>query len=256
MRLSFSLYDPTGNITLLVETPTPPEAQPDIAARLMALEPEAEQVGFLSGDASAPALRMAGGEFCGNASMSAAAFFAQRAGLSEARLSLAVSGTDAPVPVAVRALPDGGFFGAVEMPRPLSVTQESLPDGGALPVVRFPGIAHAIVEETPDTRRAQTLAPIWCRALHADALGLMFLDRARGTLTPLVYVPAAGTLVWESSCASGTSAVGAYLSDAAGAPVTLALRQPGGTLTVEAAPGGAPTLSGTVRLIKRAEAEL
>ena len=56
MKLDYRIFDPTGNITLLVETPVPAAMQPRIAAQLMALEPRAEQVGFLSPDG---ALRMA-----------------------------------------------------------------------------------------------------------------------------------------------------------------------------------------------------
>lgn len=125
-----------------------------------------------------------------------------------------------------------------------------MPDGRRLPVVRFPGIAHVIVEKAPDRERAGAVAPALCGFLKAEALGLMFLDAEDHSLTPLVYVPGAGTLYWENSCASGTSAAGAYLAEKAGAAVKLGLRQPGGVLTVEAEPKRAPILSGRVRRIK------
>ena len=68
MRLDYFLLDPTGNITILVTSPVPVEKQAFAAARLMAREQNAEQVGFLSNAPSCDiALRMAGGEFCGNA---------------------------------------------------------------------------------------------------------------------------------------------------------------------------------------------
>ena len=44
----YRLFDPTGNITLLVETPVPVEEQPAVAQALMEQEPSAEQVGFLT----------------------------------------------------------------------------------------------------------------------------------------------------------------------------------------------------------------
>ena len=75
-EIDYAVMDPTGNITILVETPVPEASQPFAAARLMELEPAAEQVGFLSSgrDGAELSLRMAGGEFCGNASMSAAVY--------------------------------------------------------------------------------------------------------------------------------------------------------------------------------------
>lgn len=246
--VDYVLLDPTSNLTLLVETPVPAAEQPRVAARLMREEPEAEQVGFLCPDEGADiALRMAGGEFCGNAAMSAAALYAAGARMHAGQVLVRVSG----VPVTVDIAAEGGVMrGTVDMPRPLSVRRE--PVGGMrLPVVRFDGIAHAIAETPLARDEAEALAPAACAALGAEALGLMLLDRAAGTLAPLVYVPAAGTLVWENSCASGTTAVGAFLAAEAGVSVRVGLRQPGGTLTVEAVPGGALSLTGTVRILRR-----
>lgn len=254
MNLEYALMDPTGNTTILVSSPVPAQARPDAAARLMAHEPAAEQAGFLSGagDGFDIAVDMAGGEFCGNATMSAAVYHAIGTGMERGTVTVRVSGAEAPVPVSLERRPDGSYAASLEMPRPLSVAKEAMPDGQHLPIVRFPGIAHGIVEHAQDRARAEAEITDWCRALGADALGLMFLDREAGTLTPLVYVPDADTLFWENACASGTAAVGAYLARESGKCVRLSLRQPGGVLSVEAAPASAPILSGTVRLLRRA----
>ena len=50
MKVVYDVLDPTGNITILVRTPVPEADQPDVAAHLMELEPETEQVGFLSSE--------------------------------------------------------------------------------------------------------------------------------------------------------------------------------------------------------------
>ncbi len=256
-QLKYSLLDPTGNITLLVETPVPIEDQPAVALELMKQEPSAEQAGFVSFDDAGIHLRMAGGEFCGNACMSAAALYRKRAhhsGCSTAQESsmvlVSVWGTAEPVPVRINALADSIWEGRVQMPLPLSIGRELFPDGQMLPVVRFPGITHVILEEEPDPVRAEALAGEWCRMLDTEALGLMFLNRKEHRLKPLVYVPAAGTLFWESSCASGTTAVGAFLARETGGTVELPLAQPGGTLFIEAAPDGRLFLSGRVRILK------
>ena len=103
--VTYTLLNPTGNMTLLAETPVPEASQALIARKLMALEPETEQVGFVCFDSDGAALRMAGGEFCGNASMSTAVLFAARKALDRAAVSVTVSGTPEPVAVTVAVSP-------------------------------------------------------------------------------------------------------------------------------------------------------
>ena len=74
----------------------------------------------------------------------------------------------------------------------------------------------------------------------------MLFDEKALTLRPMVYVPAADTMFWESSCASGSAAIGAYLTGKTGEQVDLFLKEPGGTLRVNAAPGCGVRLSGQV----------
>ena len=257
MTVNYALMDPTGNVTVLIETPVPPWSQPAVAAKVMALEPRAEQAGFLSRPGGCDvALRMAGGEFCGNAAMSAAARFCSLAGRDAAEVAVRVSGADGPVGVEIARTGDGLWRGAVDMPRPLSLETAVLPGGKAFPLVTFPGISHVILEETLPKREAEALAKAWCGLLGADALGLMFLDRQAGTLRPLVYVPAADTLFWESACGSGSSAVGAWLAEREKQTVTVSLKQPGGALTVTAVPHGPVTLQGYVRFLEEKTASI
>ena len=248
--IHYHIFDPTGNVTVLVDTPVPVEQQPAVGAALLRIESAAEQAGFLSeGDGCDIALRMAGGEFCGNATMSAAAFFAMRRGLRDGRVRVRVSGVDAPVNVRL-AVENGGWRGTARMPRPLSVARANLRGGGSPVVVRYPGIAHVVFPRPMDREDAEMAARGWCAALGAEALGLMLLDRRAGALTPLVYVPAPETLYWEHSCASGSAAVGACLAAETGENITAALREPGGVLTVAAAPDGAVALTGTVKYVR------
>ena len=75
-QLRYCILDPTGNITALVESSVGEKDQPAVAALIMQQHPSVEQVGFVQYHGEYPVcLRMAGGEFCGNASMSAAALF-------------------------------------------------------------------------------------------------------------------------------------------------------------------------------------
>ena len=254
MKIEYALMDPTGNMTVLVETPVPMASQPFCASRLMELEPTAEQVGFVTPGADGDcdvALRMAGGEFCGNAAMSAAALFCLRRGMTDGgTVRVRVSGAEDPVRVKLRPA-EGGFAGEVQMPLPKRVAAFA-----GFPLVELPGISHLIVTETVSRPEAEQAVKRYCAALGADALGLMLLDEAVGKLTPLVYVPGADTLYWENSCASGTAAVGVYLAHRAGGAVTCALSEPAGTMEISAAPGEAPLLRGRVLLRRKALAEL
>lgn len=249
MNAEYYVLDPTGNITILVSTPVPADLQVRTASALMEREPQAEQVGFLSDGRDCDlTLRMAGGEFCGNASMSAAVMAAMRAGKKEGVIRLRVSGASGPVTVRVAENADGSWQGTVNMPAPGKIGTREFMGGGRYPVVTFDGISHIILTEMLPKEEAETLAGKWCSELGTDAVGLMFLDRSRDVLMPLVFVPSAGTLFWENSCASGTTAVGAYLAYESGEHTIKTLRQPGGELTVDAYPDGALTISGTVRL--------
>lgn len=253
----YRLCDPTGNMTILVTDPVPVSLQPETALRLMAVEKSAEQVGFLSPASDADiALRMAGGEFCGNASMSAAAVCALSGGLSRGgrRISVRVSGAAEPVSADITAIGDGLFSGKVEMPLPesierISLAPEKVPVDAVL--VRFSGISHIVLHGSLRRPAAEAAAKECCSLFGVDALGIMQLGGS-GDMTPLVYVPGADTLFWESSCASGTAASGAAESFLKGESVSLRLRQPGGELTVSSEmSGGRLTrlcLGGSVRV--------
>ena len=264
--LRYSIFDPTGNITALVESVIEVDRQPAVAAELMERHAEIEQVGFVRYPAEGAvqlSLRMAGGEFCGNASMSAAALYLLRRGnQSEAGVTLRVSGARKPLEARLRRETEDRFSAGLRMPGALAIEDVTLTDGALtapLPLVRMEGIAHLIVEpgsaffallNAPE--RAERAVRRWASELKVEALGLMFLE-AEGMderLTPLVFVPVSDTLFWENSCASGSAAVGMYLARKTGAIVAMTLREPGGSLRVESnSKTGETWLYGKTRLI-------
>ncbi len=154
MEVTYSLFDPTGNITLLVETPIPAAERVAVASKLMELEPRAEQVGFVSQDDADIDIRldMAGGEFCGNATMSAAALAVMRSGRTPKQgdpigVTVRSSGASGPVTVALKAESDTAYYGSVIMPQPRSIDDAPFTvtgDGRKPVIVRFDGIAHVI----------------------------------------------------------------------------------------------------------------
>ena len=257
MKIDYYVLDPTGNTTILVDTPVLPGSMPFIAGRLMEQEPHSEQVGFLSaGPDGSFALRMAGGEFCGNASMCAAVLAAAKTGITNYTVDLNVSGASAPVSVRVEKQPGESWTGSVIMPQPDSFETVDLPEAGGHPVVCFSGISHVILEKDMEKGKAEALARNWCAFLKADALGLLFLNREAGRLTPLVYVPAVDTLCWENSCASGTAAAGVYLSSVLKSPLCISFAQPGGSLMIDVSPEGVLTLTGAVKVLRQSSLTL
>lgn len=263
MKINYYLIDPTRNMTILVETPVPIELQPEVGRKLMELEPIAEQVGFVSGDRNVGGadicMRMAGGEFCGNATMSAAALFCEKARLPrgvECEVRVNVWGVDKPVEVGVEITESGKYHGTVTMPAPKSMKTCELEFKGTkynLTVVEFTGISHIIAENLSDRSMAEEAVKQWCRDLGCDALGLMLYDTEQGRIDPLVYVSSADTMFWESSCASGTTAVGAYLLQRSPDTAFVKFREPGGELSIEARPDGTILLSGHVRVVRKSE---
>jgi diaminopimelate epimerase len=267
------IADPAKNITLFVlDDPGDREGRAETARALLA-DPrfKAEQVGFVlppvPGRAGHWRLEMMGGEFCGNAARSFGLFVAEETGLrGRATVAVEVSGADAPV--IATADTEAGTAEA-EIPKPLAIDRIEAGDGG-FPLVIFDGIVHAIVLDTTpeeetfrriraavEKRRRDLAGPerIGCPA----AIGAMFFDTANRFMTPAVYVAATDSLVFESSCGSGSAALAVWETrDSREGERRLAVKQPGGV--IEAAVrrkngeitgvsiGGLVALSGKIRV--------
>jgi len=239
MRLTYTVIDPTGNITLLVTTPVERALQRQVSAWLLRRMPQVEQVGFLEpSEYAAARLQMMGGEFCGNGTMALGAWLCRRdrLPLHQTRdLLLDVSGAPEAVNCSITKV-RGCYLGTVSMPLPLAVEAVSLPLGGVqtpLPVVSFPGICHVIVPAgTLERQAARQTLEAWASRFPQEAVGLLLWEEERAFLTPLVYVKSTQSAVWEHCCGSGSAAVAAYLTERSGAAKQLSVRQDGGALAV------------------------
>lgn len=232
MKIDYVIADPTGNITILVTSRVPAELQTRCASELMRLRPECQQVGYvtMNSPSGRPRLRMMGGEFCGNASMSCGAYLASLLNVESLSLLLEVSGADDPVEIRIK-----GDRGSVRMPLPERVYTDTF-DGREAAVVEMPGITH-ILTDSFDADEAESRMVSWNEKIKADALGVMVMTERWSRMTPVVYVPSTGTIVRESSCASGTAAVGAYLCQKAGKSICLKLPEPAGEMCISAESG-------------------
>ena len=235
IHLKFTKISPTQNMTILVETPVSRGNQPGVAKAIMQRDPDTEQVGFIEQEVPGADfhLQMAGGEFCGNAAISAAALFAQKKSLEPGKsmtITESVSGAPKALKAKVHRTAENNFSVELSMPLPLEVTENPLSFEDLeykLPLVRFPGIAHVILSTEMPKAAAERAAKKWCSDLGEDALGLMLLKEQN--LTPLVFVKNPESLFWERSCASGSAAAAVFLAKREGSG-EFSFTQPGGTL--------------------------
>ncbi|MDO5376918.1 MAG: hypothetical protein Q4G52_01165 [Clostridia bacterium] len=228
MRIRIFRADPAGNLTGFVLSPVHSQERAGLAARLMAQDPSIEQVAFIdeaSLSGPLPRMDMMGGEFCGNATRSFALYAAKRRAEGERTLLVSVSGAGEPVRVWADA---GREMAYADMPLPRGVQRIRI-GGGEVPVVYMEGIAHAVLlGEEPSQARAREVLEAMPRE---DAQGVLFAGE--GHLTPLVYVRATNTCVWEGSCGSGSVALAWLLAlDAQDGEHAYAFTEPGGVLEV------------------------
>ncbi len=240
MEINWLKYSPTENMTALVLTTVPEHQRPAVGSAIMLTDPEIEQVGFVvppHWPESSTRIEMAGGEFCGNGAMCAAAHAASKWLEAGSSAMFPIESTDMSDFLTCLIRAQSGYFDVtLDMPLPGSIETTVLSFGGKnyqLPLVRFPGITHAIMPAgTLDHAAAEDAVREWSRIEKAEAMGIIFYNSVSSYIEPLVYVPAANTLCWERGCASGSAALGALLATFAKADVITDVRQPGGIIKV------------------------
>ena len=234
--MKIQYVNPAGNMTAIVEGFVPMAERISLSKKILDKK-YAEQVGF----ETAPALgglyrlEMMGGEFCGNAARS----FGYLKALEEFEtgahtINVEISGAEAPIAINVD-LDKGVSFAQMPIPSRL---EQVVVQGSSYPVVMCHGICHLIALGVLPDEVFVASALDAMKSLKQDAYGIMFVDARTGRLTPAVYVPTTDSLVWESSCGSGSVACGWYLAMAESvmkeaSMQTYAFVQPGGTIHVE-----------------------
>lgn len=172
----------------------------------------AEQAGFLVLDENH--FEMAGGEFCGNATRSAAVLLSEASGQKE--LSFTVSGFKGTVSASVEQRSDSTYFVRCVFPgMPTDVEEVTLEGGQLAAIVDLGGIVHVVIEGAfPSDVEAYSAAH---RAItekfnlgDREAVGVIWFEKNQDAVLmhPVVWVKAVDTFYYESSCGSGTIAVG------------------------------------------------
>lgn len=235
--------DPCGNTTILVLDPVNREQRGMLSKQLMAPDcVGAEQVGYVTLFDGQDDIRidMMGGEFCGNASRSVAAYMAMKTGKEDAAYKICCSGCEDLLQASIRHLEGNTYDAAIDMPLPKEI-DAIIVAVGEMPIrffrVDFGGIVHFVyVGQNIDLLDKNTYwesVKEYAADSMPDALGLVLFDLHKRSILPAVYVKATDTLYWEQSCGSGTAAVGAVMTCMLKSDFSAAIEQPGGTLTVE-----------------------
>ncbi|TDV44232.1 diaminopimelate epimerase [Actinophytocola oryzae] len=245
-EVDFVKLSPTQNMTVLVRTEYPEWEFQDIARKIMAYEHlHAEQVGFVRKPVSASVdsgLRMAGGEFCGNACMALAVLVAFERNVEtggEVDVVLEAGGVADVVRChVVRRYHD--YVCRLGVPVPV-VVEDRAPADGVGEVSAFFSYGdslHVVIEARRLDRSARKGAQALARRLAGSRdvclVGVMLYEPDANRLTPLVHVPSLGSMVWERGCGSGAASLGAYLARKHNASVVADVVQPGGAMRVRA----------------------
>ena len=200
--------DPAGNITAIVRKGAGDINRVRLAKQILKDE-KAEQVGFETepirgGDCR---LEMMGGEFCGNALRSYAYLVAsEKYSGGRHAVKVEMSGVSEPIVANVDLDAELAY---VQMPLPLGVDEVTV-NGTKYPVIHMQGIDHLILE---GAKSDEELAEEALKAMgqwQPSACGILFLNG--DDLVPVVYVRSTESLVWESSCGSGSVACAWYLA--------------------------------------------
>jgi diaminopimelate epimerase len=171
----------------------------------------AEQAGFLI--PSEHHLEMAGGEFCGNASRSAAILLSEIE--KSASVSFTVSGFSGQVSADVKPLGGNKFDVVCHFPGLSTATRSvMLEDGASATLVDLGGIVHVVIEkplpQEDEYRKQHKEITRYLGLLNKGAVGVIWITMQQDGsvfMHPVVWVRDVDTFFYEQSCGSGSIAV-------------------------------------------------
>lgn len=229
-KIFFSQFSTAGNTTLFLDSAESGQEksqgitarQVEYLAQSMRLIP-VEQAGCV--DFQRNILKMAGGEFCLNATLAYAVLSSLRRPYPACKLTIA--GVNVHVTCCGQ---EPEWVAKAEFEKKLCAQKET--EAGI--VVTIPGISHLLykTDEFPDHATALTIGKELFKKLGLDqepAAGIIWYLQKAGELEilPLVLVPKAGTLNFEAACGSGSVALGYFLGTG-----KYRIRQPSGEMIV------------------------
>jgi len=223
--LKYNIYYPSGNTTALVTDFVTLKYRKKVNDEIMRLHDDVEQVGFVYVDKNKYYLDMAGGEFCGNATRSAAYYFLNG---HNGELKINVSGVDRSLVAGIN-----GSISYAEIP----FSRNSFLFNTNLQKIQ--GINHIIVEV--DNNLTQSSAMLLANQYITQyvenikssplALGVMFTKKENDkyVVFPVVKVFSVDTVFYETACASGSACIALYEHNKYSKKINnLSIKQPSG----------------------------
>lgn len=240
-------------MTVFIKDNLPRRIYKDVAKEIMKYgNIYAEQVGFIETPVTEEGkkketlrLQMMGGEFCGNAARSLAAYMVYNSypNLNKVKdkylIELEVSGAGNMVLCEVLTTEKNNeFYSKINMPLPESIEEIQFNyENGLLNIIKveLPGITHFIVDSHGIVDKEDFFEKFKSEFNldKLDAFGIMFYELHKNFLEPLVYVRETESLFWERSCVSGTTALAYALSYDKKENINIEVNEPGGKLLVE-----------------------
>ncbi len=190
---------PGGNTTAIVTDEVQRSDQAQVAREIMEGNKEIEQVGYMEHPVDKTAacrLQMMGGEFCMNATRSAAYYFAKQNNLK--KLEVEASGSDKLIDVEIEGesthitLPSGFYIASTKK--------------AGYTVIDLSGIRHLITSGSFNEESARKL--INENKDEYEAVGVIYtsIKGENIEIDPLVWVRGTDTFVRETGCGSGSIA--------------------------------------------------
>jgi len=242
MKLNFVKASPVQNTTILITDHCPRGLYIESANTAASYEyAHAEQVGFIVPPKSPDSvlrLEMAGDEFCGNATLSAAAYVKYKGMFPGEEFFIETSGVDLPIKCQVKAKSDFLYTAKCEVPLCGVIEKLCVSVNGRIfsgSIVNFAGISHFITESRLDAEMYDEILAEIIKHVHSGAIGIIpyrETDDGNFEIKPYVYVKQTNTRVFERGCGSGSLALGHYLKAKAVCGAHK-IYQPGGVITVE-----------------------
>ena len=216
VTVKYSIYRPAGNDTAFVYgLKYTQEQRKKINDLIMAKHPNVEQVGFIELN-NKPELQMAGGEFCGNATRSAASIYLNG---KSGSLQMFVNSKDL---INAGVDKEGKAWCEIPLYHGADVITKKEP---GIFIVKMNGMVTVVIQDEiakkylvdKDNLKAMGMNFIHKYNLeYSEAVGVMFCENVEGVIkiNPIVWVKEINTLFYETACGSGTTAtcmVEAYL---------------------------------------------
>ena len=228
-KVVYQIFVPGGNDTAFVfGTDYKKEEKKIINNVIMQKEKNVEQVGFL-GEKEAPELIMAGGEFCGNATRSAAYFYLEG---KDGELKLKVNQKD----YINAGVKEGLAWCEIPLILDRDIIEEMEND---IYKIEMKGMTTIVIKEERAKQYIEKLDTIKDVAMgfienynlkEREAVGVMFLEKDKEIIkiNPVVWVNAIDTLFYETACGSGTTATAIVESYISGESKSVDVLQPSG----------------------------